>query len=162
MSTEVDESTHSPPLRFSTQCFPESASMKDESGLPWGCVIQPFNSLETIFEAGALLRFRREPPLHVSKIARCSKCFGYINPYCSFEYRRYIALEFYKYFCDIFLSVGCVQYVMNGTYSLQLVTVHDTLVPRRALLSLICRSWNTKYLQTLCCNLFLFYVVFFL
>jgi len=51
--------------------------MKDKSGLPWGCIVQPFvepnqGSIEICSTTAG-------------KIARCSDCFAYINPLVKFS-----------------------------------------------------------------------------
>eukprot|EP00742_Colponemidia_sp_Colp-10_P008691 GILJ01009428.1.p1 GENE.GILJ01009428.1~~GILJ01009428.1.p1 ORF type:complete len:715 (+),score=92.37 GILJ01009428.1:45-2189(+) len=65
-------------ISFSTKEFPDSVSMKDNSGLPWGCIVQPFN---------AAAEFVEPPPL--SLVARCDACFAYINPYCRVDRSRW-------------------------------------------------------------------------
>lgn len=63
-------------MYFSLEAFPDNPPLKDESGLPWGCSIQPFYQLEQKTENGESMK-----PLKLETIGRCSKCFGYINSF---------------------------------------------------------------------------------
>ena len=62
----------SPTLR----ALPATAQVKEESGVPFGCVVQPLVPLP--------------PPAHADELptaeqlARCGRCFAYINPLCRF------------------------------------------------------------------------------
>lgn len=65
-------------LRFTLQKFPATGELKDECGLPFACVAQPF----------ARSRFTsldRPCELKAKDIARCSECYAYINRYCQLE-----------------------------------------------------------------------------
>mmetsp|Transcript_68432 Transcript_68432/g.216567 ORF Transcript_68432/g.216567 Transcript_68432/m.216567 type:complete len:252 (-) Transcript_68432:72-827(-) len=65
-------------FRFTLNKFPVNGALKDECGLPFGCVIQPFAQMEHLpVDAQDL------PP--AEDVARCEECYAYINPYCSFE-----------------------------------------------------------------------------
>ena len=70
-------------LRPTVTSFPENAGVKDDSGLVWGCVLQPFAS------QGAALDPVLQPPLPVETIARCEHCFAYINPYCHVDFKAW-------------------------------------------------------------------------
>lgn len=59
----------------STQ-FPSSNQIKEEAGLPWGALITPLAQLG---------EGDRQTERKASVVARCSQCFGYVNPYCKFR-----------------------------------------------------------------------------
>jgi len=66
-------------LRF-TSSLPQDATVKEESGLPFGCSLQPYAPLP---------KGQGPVPLDIADIARCEQCFGYINPYVLFDRRRW-------------------------------------------------------------------------
>ena len=65
-------------LRPSLARFPATPGLKDECGLPFGCVVQPFASSDTMSS-------RERPP--AAEVARCSSCFAYINAQCHLQRR---------------------------------------------------------------------------
>eukprot|EP00899_Mesostigma_viride_P006955 jgi/Mesvir1/16260/Mv08506-RA.2 len=65
-------------LRFTSDYFPRNGSIKDQTALPWGCVVKPFAPLSKIpLESPNLV--------DASVLARCEECFGYINWCCQVE-----------------------------------------------------------------------------
>ena len=60
-----------------------AAAVKDASGLPWGCVVQPLS---------AQTRFAPGPPAEA--LARCAQCFGYIHWLVRFNTRQQWACTF--------------------------------------------------------------------
>eukprot|EP00193_Tetraselmis_chui_P003922 CAMPEP_0177762252 /NCGR_PEP_ID=MMETSP0491_2-20121128/6244_1 /TAXON_ID=63592 /ORGANISM="Tetraselmis chuii, Strain PLY429" /LENGTH=846 /DNA_ID=CAMNT_0019278291 /DNA_START=238 /DNA_END=2778 /DNA_ORIENTATION=+ len=65
-------------LSFSLRKFPGTGEIKASSGLPFGCVVQPFAQFER-------LPATRCSSVEVEDIARCSECFAYVNKFCFFE-----------------------------------------------------------------------------
>jgi len=63
-------------LMFSLNRFPQNGTLKDKSGLPWGCVVQPFATPEKAYLLST--------SVNAEKVARCSECFAYINPFVKF------------------------------------------------------------------------------
>ena len=53
-----------------------AGSIKDKSGLPWGCIVQPFVSPEKVTVSAT--------KVNAEKITRCSECFAYINAFAKF------------------------------------------------------------------------------
>lgn len=66
-------------IRFTTENFPSSMTVKEDSGLPWGCVVQPYAPLDN----------ESKNQLHLSEIARCENCFAYINSYVTFSRKKW-------------------------------------------------------------------------
>eukprot|EP00897_Mesotaenium_endlicherianum_P000760 jgi/Mesen1/10685/ME000009S10481 len=66
-------------IRFTVNQFPANVQLKDDSGIPWGCVVQPFASDEKdiIFSSAPLPR--------ADEIARCEECFAYISGFCHIQ-----------------------------------------------------------------------------
>jgi len=62
-------------VHFSTDVFPSDASVRQKSGLPWGCVITPFADVDA----------KSVTDVPAAQIARCSECFGYISAFCKFQ-----------------------------------------------------------------------------
>lgn len=69
--------TRSMSIRFTTGKFPLDEKSRDDSGIPWGCVVQPFSREEVLEDTSEL-------PL-ADEIARCDQCFAYINGFCTLE-----------------------------------------------------------------------------
>jgi len=65
-------------MNFSLQRFPLNATLQESSGLPWGCILQPFSALAEQNEA-----IDQMPQAH--HIGRCINCFAYINNYVRFN-----------------------------------------------------------------------------
>ena len=59
---------------FTSQHFPANREVKEASGLPWGCIIQPFRSIPN----------NAITSIPASRIARCEHCYAYINPFVRF------------------------------------------------------------------------------
>ncbi|GAQ81540.1 sec23/Sec24 zinc finger family protein [Klebsormidium nitens] len=64
-------------IRFSVNSFPKDGAVLDDTGLPWGCVVQPF----AISDAQPLLGADTNLT-SASDVARCEECFAYINAAC--------------------------------------------------------------------------------
>ena len=71
-------------IRPSLRRTPETASVKESAGLPWGCVLQP---LAPTAETGG---DERDDAIGAEEVPRCEECFGYINAYCMFERKAWI------------------------------------------------------------------------
>ena len=71
-------------IRPSLRRTPETASVKESAGLPWGCVLQP---LAPTAESGG---DERDDAIGAEEVPRCEECFGYINAYCMFERKAWI------------------------------------------------------------------------
>eukprot|EP00898_Chlorokybus_atmophyticus_P008263 jgi/Chlat1/8438/Chrsp80S07919 len=80
-------------IRFTTDSFPKHGSLKDEAGLPWGCVVQPFASIPQTSSSPSP---STTPPTTTSPatssldteaedVARCENCYGYISGLCYLE-----------------------------------------------------------------------------
>ena len=67
-------------LRFTVQSFPADKELRDNTGLPWGCTVQPFATSEDTPEV-----FSAAPLTLADDVARCEECYAYINAYCSLE-----------------------------------------------------------------------------
>mmetsp|Transcript_28540 Transcript_28540/g.37344 ORF Transcript_28540/g.37344 Transcript_28540/m.37344 type:complete len:863 (+) Transcript_28540:35-2623(+) len=67
------------PIRFSLQSFPQSATVKNNSGLPWSVCLTPFMNSDLIC--------CNTDCIPVKLIARCNNCFAYINPFCELRGR---------------------------------------------------------------------------
>ncbi|KAK3249379.1 hypothetical protein CYMTET_41189, partial [Cymbomonas tetramitiformis] len=65
-------------LKFSLGKFPVTSILKDECGLPFGCVVQPFIKTDKAPADASELP-------SVERVLRCNECFGYTNPYCQFN-----------------------------------------------------------------------------
>ena len=92
-STIAHQNQASQPLRFSLESFPESARVKNETGLPWGAVATPWTS--------ALWRSNphSDPPcgssvarhlshtqrLHADDVPTCQVCGGWLNATCMMQ-----------------------------------------------------------------------------
>jgi len=61
-------------VQFTTNRFPKSLKLKKDSGIPWGCVVQPFASIPAVSETD----------ISSDLIPRCQRCFAYINRYVRF------------------------------------------------------------------------------
>jgi hypothetical protein len=73
-------------IRPSLRRTPETASVKESAGLPWGCVLMPLAPAG--MGAGAdQERFER---VGAEEVPRCEECFGYISAYCMFERKAWI------------------------------------------------------------------------
>jgi len=73
----IDDAT----VQFTTERFPIDAALKGKVGLPFGCVVRPFAP----HEVAGLAAFEGVPV--ADDVARCSKCFAYINVFAKFELR---------------------------------------------------------------------------
>jgi Sec23/Sec24 zinc finger/Sec23/Sec24 trunk domain len=62
------------PVRFTTHVFPRSSAVKDAAGIPWSVSLTPF------LHPGNGDGLADVQPADL--VARCEKCFGYINPHC--------------------------------------------------------------------------------
>ena len=98
-------------VRFTVGKFPEDSSCLDSSGLPWGCVLQPFamdlspaardpapysldpSASHKSKSPAILTAFDPTPLPRADDVARCEECFGYINPYC--------AIDWYSWRCSL-------------------------------------------------------------
>ncbi|GIL74526.1 hypothetical protein Vretifemale_4519, partial [Volvox reticuliferus] len=67
-------------LDFTLKRFPINGRLKEQSGLPFSCVLQPYHRLpEKETSAGDASGTRS------NSIARCAQCYSYINCYCVFD-----------------------------------------------------------------------------
>ncbi|KXZ54187.1 hypothetical protein GPECTOR_5g282 [Gonium pectorale] len=67
-------------VEFTLRRFPINARLKEESGLPFSAVLQPYHRLsDKEAAAGNATDVRSED------IVRCNSCYAYINCYCSFD-----------------------------------------------------------------------------
>lgn len=66
-------------VRFTVGQFPRTPALRDSCGLPWACVVQPFNLDDSSSLQSAA------PLPRADDIARCEECFAYINAYCTLE-----------------------------------------------------------------------------
>jgi Sec23/Sec24 zinc finger len=62
------------PVRFTTHVFPRNNAVKDAAGIPWSVSLTPF------LHPGDGDELADAQPADL--VARCEKCFGYINPHC--------------------------------------------------------------------------------
>ncbi|QDZ22465.1 hypothetical protein A3770_07p49830 [Chloropicon primus] len=71
--------------------FPIDAKTKDESGLPFGVIVQPFvRETEVVEKDGkCVLNATEGTGLRVEQVERCNDCYAYINRYCYFDYRSW-------------------------------------------------------------------------
>ena len=78
-------------VRLTLNKFPVDARTKDNAGLPFGCVVQPFaRETEIVASDGKCqLHAGKKEGVKVEQIGRCSECFAYINRYCYFDYRSW-------------------------------------------------------------------------
>ncbi|KAK9831909.1 hypothetical protein WJX81_008153 [Elliptochloris bilobata] len=58
--------------------IPVNGALKDESGLPFACVVQPFAKAE---DAPLI----KPSAVRARDVGRCRHCFAYVNKYCSFQ-----------------------------------------------------------------------------
>lgn len=75
------------PVELSLDHFPETGSVKEDSGLVWGASVRPYLPFAAFLsedDAGAALAANQCSP---DAVSRCQACFAYINPYCTQEYR---------------------------------------------------------------------------
>ena len=73
-------------LRPSLRRTPETASVKESAGLPWGCVLQPLApAVDT-----ACADTDKYDAIGAEEVPRCTECFGYISAYCMFERKAWI------------------------------------------------------------------------
>ena len=76
-------------LRPSLRRTPETASVKESAGLPWGCVLQPLApAVDT-----ACADTDKYDAIGAEEVPRCTECFGYISAYCMFERKAWIEGE---------------------------------------------------------------------
>ena len=61
----------------SARACARAAAVKDASGLPWGCVLQPLSGQTRFAKAAA-----------AESVARCSQCFGYVHWLVRFNARQ--------------------------------------------------------------------------
>ena len=73
-------------IRPSMRRTPETASVKESAGLPWGCVLQPLAPASCSPDNSS----DRLVPLGAEQMPRCEECFGYISAYCMFERKAWI------------------------------------------------------------------------
>mmetsp|Transcript_2788 Transcript_2788/g.4047 ORF Transcript_2788/g.4047 Transcript_2788/m.4047 type:complete len:634 (+) Transcript_2788:32-1933(+) len=59
------------PLQATCQRFPRNEGIREEAGIPWGCLIRPYTSINA----------KQKSSAESSNIARCSRCYAYINVY---------------------------------------------------------------------------------
>eukprot|EP00884_Botryococcus_braunii_P002587 jgi/Botrbrau1/12329/Bobra.4_3s0002.2 len=64
-------------ISFTTKKLPVSGALKQESGLPFSCVVQPFARTNTI-PCGEGTSLKAED------VSRCHQCYAYINHCCTF------------------------------------------------------------------------------
>ena len=76
-------------INISSHAFPLTPGVKDEGGLPWGCMVQPLARPEMFLTDDALSVFQKSKMAMASSVARCNECFAYISPFCSYQYARY-------------------------------------------------------------------------
>ncbi len=95
-------------MQFSLLKFPPNPEIKEVSGIPWGCSIQPFCNIQQFQKKKHPTTNKKsivdEDPnnknnsdnnntdlpfpqilVNSNEIARCESCFGYINPYVTFQ-----------------------------------------------------------------------------
>ncbi len=98
-------------MQFSLLKFPPNPDIKEVSGIPWGCSIQPFCNIQQFQkkkQATTKTTVVEEDPnnnnsdnnnnnntntdlpfpqilVNSNEVARCESCFGYINPYVTFQ-----------------------------------------------------------------------------
>lgn len=118
-----------------------AASLKDTTGLPWGCCIQPYAPLQKPKKIDGNANIVEEDPrVFVEDIARCASCFAYINAYAAFERKKWTCslcghrntIETARYASENRstlpeLQHTVVEYIVNaqpGRYSLLHVVMH--------------------------------------
>lgn len=74
------------PIIFTHGEFPTSASVMQSVGVPFGCLTTPFMPLADRSNFVSKLRKNAD---NASKIARCTVCMGYMNPYCDVSPQRW-------------------------------------------------------------------------
>ena len=86
-----------PMVRFTMNAFPESARLKNESGLPWGAVISPWSACMwqhdandgLLGDSGMSRHIFRTREIDAHDIARCRSCGGFINSSCMLQRRNW-------------------------------------------------------------------------
>ncbi|KAG2486738.1 hypothetical protein HYH03_014664 [Edaphochlamys debaryana] len=67
-------------VEFTLKRFPINGRLKEQCGLPFSCVMQPYHRLtEKDAVAGDATG------VYAEQIARCTQCYSYINCYCAFD-----------------------------------------------------------------------------
>lgn len=61
-------------VEFTLRKFPETGRLKDDCGLPFSCVFQPYAKVEKDLQL-----------VPHSDLGRCRYCYAYVNGYCSFD-----------------------------------------------------------------------------
>ncbi|KAK9823450.1 hypothetical protein WJX72_002854 [[Myrmecia] bisecta] len=64
-------------IQFTLQRFPVSGSLKEECGLPFACVVQPFAKDNNLLDT--------TPSTKLEDLGRCAECYSYVNYYCGFQ-----------------------------------------------------------------------------
>ena len=68
-------------VRFTIGSFPGSKELRDATGLPWGCTVQPFAQEEE----GAAATLSPEALTKAEEVARCEECYAYISAFCNLD-----------------------------------------------------------------------------
>lgn len=70
-----------------------TAAVKEDCGLPWAVACQPYAQLhDGLSKEQAEMATDARSNVPLSTVARCEKCFAYINPFCRRVYRWYAAV----------------------------------------------------------------------
>ena len=71
-------------------CFgePVTAHIKEDSGLPWGAIVQPFCDLDRHLHVDTLNVVKRGRKCDADTIFRCEECYGLVNPLWVRSFRR--------------------------------------------------------------------------
>eukprot|EP00033_Pygsuia_biforma_P004956 GCRY01005432.1.p1 GENE.GCRY01005432.1~~GCRY01005432.1.p1 ORF type:complete len:238 (+),score=28.06 GCRY01005432.1:176-889(+) len=72
-------------LKFTTKHFPSSSRVKDDSGLPWSCLVAPYS---LTYDGKNHVNFDKD--LIQKDFARCGTCGSYVNPFCKFEKEKWL------------------------------------------------------------------------
>jgi hypothetical protein len=73
-------------IRPSLRRTPETASIKESAGLPWGCVLMPLAPAASFGSADT----DKYASIGAEEVPRCEECYGYISAYCMFERKAWI------------------------------------------------------------------------
>lgn len=69
---------------------PIDARTKERSGVPFGCVVQPFTKETEVVSRDGKSCFHAGKGIKVGDVGRCSECYAYVNRYCYFDYRSWV------------------------------------------------------------------------
>jgi hypothetical protein len=72
-------------IQCSLGAFPLTPTLKDQCGLPFGCVVRPLARTLDAASTDNRPRDLAEPPLpRAADVARCQECYGYVSGFCQF------------------------------------------------------------------------------